>query len=694
MHLLGDQLISDEVMAAVELVKNAYDADARQVIVVLDGLSRKRSASIEVRDDGDGMDLDTVLHVWFEPATHRKMRTRRRKARTALGRYPLGEKGVGRFAADKLGSRMELVTRARGTTQEVHLHVRWESYGGNGYLDEIENRWEVGEPRVFLGESHGTVVRISGLRTRWDAARVARLRDGLSRLVSPFSAMLDFGIALLCPEFPDHSGPVIDDLIDHAPHRLVGRVDAHGLLHVEQPAADLVNLVPLASESFREGANMRRPECGPFHVALFVWDLDAVGHRGTRINSDRRQSLRRRNGVSLYRDGFRVWPYGEPGNDWLELNQRRVNNPTMRVSTNQIMGFVEITQEHSPELQDRTSREGLVDSTALHDLRTLVLGAISHLEQRRFLARKAEIAQAADDLETDPLLQTLNQLRVRSHHGTPTLQLLNQIASLHRQHMKDSRAREDRLMRLASVGLAAEHISSEIGRTLGITSGLLCASRNRAHRFALPEQMTRDYEQLDGHLSLLGEQLDALEAILGGSEGHGDELLDVRSVVEDAATVFTYRLRQGGVRLVIEPSADITVCMRRPHLMQVLLHLFDNALHWLAHEALDRTPEVRVRLLSDPPGFLFADNGPGVRPETLEHVFKPFFTGRSDGRGLGLHIVKTIADSYGFTVDMLEEPQLLAGANFRMLFAHPASGAGTKSRVRRRNGGRPQHSDG
>ena len=248
-------------------------------------------------------------------------------------------------------------------------------------------------------------------------------------------------------------------------------------------------------------------------------------------------------------------------------------------------------------------------------------------------------------------------------------------------------------MRLASVGLAAEHISAEIWRTLGITGGLLRTAQNSAYQAAARERIMRNYEQLEGHLSLLGEQLDALEPIFGGSRRQDDELIDVRTVIEHAATVFTYRLRQGGVRLIIEPSAPLTVCMKRFHLLEVLLHLFDNALHWLAHAPPDRQPEIRVRLLSNPPGFIFADNGPGVRREVLEHVFQPFFTSRSDGRGLGLSIVKAVADSYGFTVEVLENPELLAGANLRMLFAHPTSGAGTKSSGRRGKRGRSQDSD-
>src|SRR4051794_23155576 len=100
-------------MALSELVKNAYDADATVVKVRLVGVTDPQSGHMEIWDDGDGMSLQTLLEAWLEPATEFKRRNGR-KQRTARGRYPLGEKGVGRFAVDKLGSRLELVSRLRG----------------------------------------------------------------------------------------------------------------------------------------------------------------------------------------------------------------------------------------------------------------------------------------------------------------------------------------------------------------------------------------------------------------------------------------------------------------------------------------------------------------------------------------------------------------------------------------------------
>lgn len=658
-------------MAVVELVKNAYDADARTVTVGLYRPGEPDAAYIEIRDDGEGMDLDTLLHAWLEPATDYKRRGGR-KTRTALGRYPLGEKGVGRFAADKLGAELELITRTRHAAQELWLHVRWDLYGDGGYLDEVENHWALREPREFPDALHGTLLRITRLRTAWDAGRLARLREGLSRLVSPFSQHSDFQIMLDCPDFPELAGPVTNRLLEHAPYRLIGQIDAQGVLHTEEPPGESVDLRLAAPEHFAAGRDLRLPCCGPFRVALFVWDLDGVSLGRAAMDRAMRQALKRFCGVSIYRDGFRVWPYGSPGDDWLELNQRRVNNPTMRVSTNQIVGIVEITQEHNPDLRDRTSREGLIDTPALHDLKALVLAAIARLEEQRFAARQGMARSEPDVSEPDPILQMMRDLRTRTPSGKGTVQLLDRVAAAYRQQLRDREAREGHLMRLAGVGLAAEQVIAEINRAVSVASTHLRIARNLAGQDGTGAEVVRCLEQLEGHIALLGEQLDALEPLYAPRHTLVEEPLDVRSVVQHAARVFATHMHQSGVRLVMEATTPLTVRMARAHLLQVLLHLFDNALYWSRHASPPRRPEIHIRLLTDPPGLLFADNGPGIRAELREHIFQPFFSSRSNGRGLGLYFARAILERYGFSIEFLDGPGLLQGANFRLVFSGPS----------------------
>ena len=109
LRTLGNDLISSDKVAIIELVKNAYDADASTVLIRLQGPLRLGQGQIEVWDDGHGMDIQTLQTAWLDIATDSK----KRSPQSESGRRVLGEKGIGRLAAARIGSDLLLVTRRR-----------------------------------------------------------------------------------------------------------------------------------------------------------------------------------------------------------------------------------------------------------------------------------------------------------------------------------------------------------------------------------------------------------------------------------------------------------------------------------------------------------------------------------------------------------------------------------------------------
>ena len=174
-RMLGDELISSDAVAVAELVKNAYDADATEVTVRFTGDIENREGEIEIVDNGHGMSLDTVLSAWMEPATNVKKKIKK----TAGGRRVLGEKGTGRFAAARLGSSLKMITRQMEFPNETIVSFEWDSFGSDGYLDEIECNWQERRPRAI--EDHGTLLRLSELRDAWTEEELKDLRNALSR---------------------------------------------------------------------------------------------------------------------------------------------------------------------------------------------------------------------------------------------------------------------------------------------------------------------------------------------------------------------------------------------------------------------------------------------------------------------------------------------------------------------------------
>ena len=241
---------------------------------------------------------------------------------------------------------------------------------------------------------HGTLVKISQLQSRWTSELVGELRRSLSMLVSPFAqergVVDNFKIYIDAPGvFSAHVGEVSSaDLLGRHHYSLSAEVEATGAATVLMTLKDAPDQVLEPDLSSAEAGDLR---CGSFEIFLYVWDRDPESMRilgeylgGRKIAKDLLDST---SGVSIYRDGFRVLPYGEKGDDWLGLDARRVQNPTMALSNNQIVGYILISRDGNPDLVDQSNRERLVETPALADLREAVTTLLHTLERERYKLR-------------------------------------------------------------------------------------------------------------------------------------------------------------------------------------------------------------------------------------------------------------------------------------------------------------------
>jgi Histidine kinase-, DNA gyrase B-, and HSP90-like ATPase len=409
-RVLGDELISDDTVALTELVKNSYDADATDVHISFSGPIARAEGSLKVSDNGVGMSLETVRNGWFEPAT--SIKKGQDKKVTPGGRRVLGEKGIGRFAAARLAHSMEMITRAEGSPFEIRVVLDWSRFDGDGYLDEVECSWEEREPERI--SEHGTIITLHGLKSRWDRERLGSLRYSLSRLVSPFEEAVDFSIHLGLPrEFNDLAGEIAPSKLLKSPDYVIkGNVDEAGkytLVYTQRGAKPQ----ELQGELTQKG----RAACGPFDIELRVWDRDRPGiQRLAEIFHKKQTEIRHEMdssaGVHIYRDKFRVLPYGEAGIDWLQLDHRRIQNPTLRVSNNQVVGCILITADGNPQLKDQSNREGIFAGPAFEELKSAVRNVLMLLEERRYKARPRDVARREKgglfaDLTLEPIRQAI-----------------------------------------------------------------------------------------------------------------------------------------------------------------------------------------------------------------------------------------------------------------------------------------------
>jgi signal transduction histidine kinase len=609
-----------------------------------------------IRDDGHGMDVDTLLGRWMQPAATTKVGKGRDITRR--GRRVLGEKGVGRFAADKLARHLTIISRCPGHPEEVHALIDWDRFDSDALmLSEVMNRWEVRPAREI--EGHGTLLRMTGLRSVWTERMFRRLSLRLSRLLSPFRIDGDrFVIHIESDDFPEYSGELRQDFLDRAPYRVVAEFDG------EQTISIALNNRKAVAQRWNGQGDL---SCGPVRIRIYAFDLEgeALARIGPRMEV--RAWLREWTGVSIYRDGFRVWPYGEPHDDWLRLDQRRVNNPVEKLSNNQVIGFIDIGRDRNPDLMDQTNREGLIHNQALDDLRRLIYFVLQSIEAERqsirHPLRRGALPDPARSAEADSITAQIERLasKVPGQIGN---ELRNLKLRLQEETLREATGRQ-RLVEgyagLAAVGQMASGLLPIIPHELDrIHADLEQIKALLAHR-KLPE-VRETMADLGASLSSIEECLRIMRAATGSTERRRaiDIVAEARAFKELIAPLLEAR---GTQMEIIAPPGEVLRTEMRPENFYCLLQILtSNSLDWLLAA---ESPRMKITLEgeTDRCEMVFSDNGPGVPTDHAEEIFDPLFSRKEGGRGMGLTIARQMVEAHGGRISLLRDGRR-RGANF------------------------------
>jgi len=685
LRTLGDELISSETVAVIELVKNAYDADATRVLVRFQEPLKIGEGKIEVIDNGNGMSLETIQNAWMEPATLVKKRQNRSGQRK---RRVLGEKGIGRFAASRLANFLEVVSRGIETDREVRVIFDWNQFDNEQkYLDEIDVLWEETDPQEICLSgtiqklwndneqpssdelNHGTILRMEGLRVAWDRNQLQNLRKGLSRLVSPFFDSDEFQIYLDLPElFESLSGIVKPpESLSHPHYSISGIVSEEGFYSLNLKLKGQDDTTTLQGQfTFLDN---RQPRCGPFSIELRVWDRDDLANESGSTIKEIRGDLDDAAGINIYRDKFRVLPYGEPQNDWLRLDIRRVNNPTLRISNNQVVGYILISADDNPQLRDQSNREGLIESQAFEDLRQLVTMVLSELETRRYKVRRSNQAEndTSDAEESEKqanqpvgVFSNLNFKAVRKlieQRYPNDTQLLAQVEEQEKEFERRVEAVQETLSRYRRLSVLGQLIDAVLHNCraplakIGNEAVLALRDINRSNHSSINSSSL--IEKLKKRVEAIQSQANALAAIFtriepfGGRKRGRPAKVQLESIIADAFSVLSEEITRAGVQVNL-PETNTEVTVEPTEIQEIVINLLQNSLYWL-----EKVPKEERKIVvqvqrpeSNCVEIWFSDSGPGVKPEIREHIFDPYFSGKPDGIGLGLTIVVEIVREY------------------------------------------------
>jgi signal transduction histidine kinase len=676
--LLGEELIGDDRLAIFELVKNGYDADANEVEITVN-LAAQGEKSIIVQDSGTGMTLADITGRWLELATD--SRRRDRALRTKLyHRLALGEKGVGRIASFKLGRFITLTTRAAGQP-EYQAHIDWDKLLDQGpYLENLSVRVRENEvPKVFGGKSTGTRIEISGLRrehwTRGDLRKLYRL---VTSLASPFETPDKFKVKFSAPgregDIKDLVAP--NDFLDLAVWKFGFTIKGQSFnwkyafnpphwksvnARAEEKRDDRLLLIPAVDQ---DGIKQRRSSGADEALFLTEGDLEGIGPIKGRIYVYYRRSevlnatgsssqvkswLDDQTGVRVYRDGVRVFTYGERTDDWLGLNVRRINTPAGKLGTNSVVAAIHLDLDQSKRLREKTNREGFDQNAAFERLRRIVLSVFEHLERIHADDRKSLDEVIKGTVGEQPLrfTEAIDHLRsgLKSH-------------KLDQNFSKDIDAIEREFIQLRDVmtnaGMAGLNLAVVFHEVEREVDALATALDRGLDEGRLREQVEHLHQLLQGFAPLLRKN--ATKSVFAS--------VIVRGALMTRDPRFKHHKVTLSAPLLQKEQPDFKLRGATNLISGALGNLLDNALFWARYrkEREERSVPGAVLIATDwdaktNSGFIaVVDNGPGFGVEGSRAV-EAFHTTRPGGMGLGLYFAKQVMDQCGgeLTIHSAEE---------------------------------------
>ena len=728
--MLGDQLIKNELIALIELIKNSYDADASWVKVSFidfaEDYSLKPSSKIIIEDDGCGMNAEILRKHWLNPATPDKLKRKKTDPKTPKGRVLQGEKGIGRFAIFKLGKKITIITRRQvqdkmgrfldeGEIFENMLTYDFSKYDNDFLLENGEEKelfleqlevdltqrapTSIVEKEILLGTTlrtrkpYGTVIEITDLKTRWTSERVDRIQRDIGKLQPIFATedLADFSVwfykdkALLEPR--DSYKTIINNCLENK--SVLKVTDGHfscstntftfklngQTMKLNFQDQDISGLTQF--KRFKELEEKKESlECGSFDFEFYIFDLNVDSENPSKYYlSKEEKGIIKEHRIYLYRDNVRVMPYGDPEDDWLGIDMAR---GTVRadeyLSNDQVVGCVYISQKENANLKDKTNREGLIEEgRALEDFIGVLRLILRYLRKKPFAQylidkqRKKE----TDLIKNGRPNELIEGAKKQFGNDEKAMAFLRTFES---SYTKEKRILEDRIKKtenLAAVGLSIETASHDVMLLLG---------KAVEQQEALIKELMLGYEVdrdelisrltlVRGTISMIQTQMKDVQLLFPSTKAKTKNI-DVRSIIEKVHNLYKRALKENSIEVEYDVSTQPVIAKTTDAvLLQVFINLFDNALYWL--KSIDNERKIMITIDGSQNRIIFSDSGPGVNADDIDYIFEAFYSGKGEeGRGLGLYIARQLLDRYDYSIDLAEfsKDKRLRGANFVLEF--------------------------
>ena len=681
-RLIGRELITDRITALFELVKNCYDANATRVDVVFENVSYDNAvvddttkevrvnpgSKVVIEDNGYGMSFEDIRDKWMVIGTASK-RTSPFSPRP-FGRRCVGEKGIGRFAVDKLGDKVNIVTKKEEDDRWLNVEIDWNSYFNEVSPDErehirlftdIENKYDYLDRNEGSGVS-GTKLIVSSVREFWSKDDISRFYKEANKIVSPYTLLNPpFKIYITAREYGWVEKPVEPDKIDFATEEaeITYRDGIQETLYFDKDKGCIA----------KKDGPLRI--FGGISLKIFYFDENA------RRNYYRKYKdvNNRIDGIKIYRDGIIATPFAEAEanpdrkRDILGIDKRLWQDIFNRISTREIIGILDITKDGNPKIIDATNRQDFIDNREYRELKEFILEQLRAFEELKIYKRELKRASVSDELKTakenvDSFAHSVNRVIETNPDLKKDLQPLVEQATKagtsvkkaieeQKKAEKEYIRKENMYLSIMSLQEYAIHIAHAVRTSLG-------KIQRKAEFFDkyYPDPEEEEYfklyaKEIYQEMLVLNQVIDFMLSY--SKSGLNFEDLNLNELVSGLFKSYETSLKAENIRSVVEIPDNLRINTNRQFFMDILQNMISNSV-----KALKGVPDKTIKCsgyISENDLILsMSDNGIGIPLEKREWVFGVFntTTAESGGAGIGLYVVKTRVESLKGKVEVVD----------------------------------------
>ena len=703
-YKLGESLIADEVTALSELIKNSYDADAKFCHITIDTsyveYETGTKGIIEISDDGCGMDLETIVNGWLTISNSPKKKMKRQNKTTPkFKRYPLGDKGLGRLAVQKLGKNVQMITKTTSSTTEYTITIPWGDFLRNTTIDEIPVKID---ENIVNNEKSYTRIVIKDLvdPEKWNSKEQSNiLTNSISKIISPFESkdntfrvyakingqplepvetifkeLLSTARAKHTISYSSGKTKIIHEYkktffynrdvfkMVSAGEFSLNETTLKDFLTVNQTKLSnvvLTNSEGIVFEAYDECdfSNIlpKRNDPGDFLCEIYEYSMDPpyikylydMSYISLIEHDEYRGFIDRFHGIKVICDGFIVQGYGEgDGGDWLGLSSSsKTKGYFFDFRNDSVIGCVYLTGNCNSVLKEKTNREGFVEDDFYKAFKQILDTSIRRINNNRKKLNDAmkeyvnNMVFNSDNTRSD-LLDYSSKITILREELKQEAKLdlfSNKLDAINYDFEKISERLQD-LFELAGLGLSAEMFAHEFDAS---TRSIISKNQKilNSHKFLSVDDLVKHIHYITHAMGALRKQMSYFNPGLKYVRAEKQRFA-ISDFLQSHLSFFKERFEKQGIEPTLEIATDFNVLINRGLLSQVFDNLVSNSEYWLEISHKTKFIKNKKFFISTPErGIIIVwDNGIGISKDIERRLFEPFESNKPNGRGLGLYI--------------------------------------------------------